>query len=209
MTVLGIGWLKILSWYLAVGVILCAGFYIKGQFTKAAPEVEVDSGSWLVLPPPVKPRAMLLRSGETILGLLVLVSIWPILIWWIVKQKWFTVRPLEPAEFAVLGEHLREVLSIESIETDAKVFDPLGAVPAVPFGHLNPAWERLKSGMQPGDEISTFVASWKSYGVMRELSGFAIVRAGKSVNFWVMGQKIPALSVSTIGTSNGSSTFNS
>ncbi|TRZ55978.1 MAG: hypothetical protein D4S02_16675 [Rhodocyclaceae bacterium] len=190
MTVLGIGWLEILSWYLAVGVILCAGLFIKGQYTKAAPEVEADSGSWLVLTPPVKPRAMLLRLGEYVFALLVFVSIWPILIWWIVKQKWFTVRPLKPAEFAVLREHLQEVLSIESIETDAKVFDPLGAVPAVPFGHLNPAWERLKAGMQPGDEISTFVASWKSYGVMWELSGFAIVRAGKSVNFWVMGQKI-------------------
>lgn len=209
MTVLGIGWLEILSWYLAVGVILCAGLYIKGQFTKAAPEVEADSGSWLVLPPPVKPRAMLLRLGGDIFCLLVLISIWPILIWWMVEQKWFKVQPSEPAKFTVLRVHLREVLSIESIETDAKVFDPLGAVPAVPFGHLNPAWEKLKATMQPSDEVSTFVASWKSYGVMWELSGFAIVRAGESVNFWVMGQKIPALSISTIGTLNGSSHFNS
>jgi len=209
MTVLGIGWLEILSWYLAVGVILCAGLYFEGQFTKAAPEVEAGSGSWLVLPPPVKPRAMLLRLGEIVFGLLVLVSIWPILIWWLVKRKWFTLRPLEPTKLTVLREHLREVLSIESIETDARVFDPLGAVPTVPFGHLNPVWERLKAGMQPGDEISTFVASWKSYGVMWELSGFAIVRAGESVNFWVIGQKIPALSISTIGTSNGSSSYNS
>ena len=203
MIVLGLGWLEILFWYLVVGVILCAGTYTMSRFAKAAPEVEADSGSWLVLPPPVKPRAMLLRLGEIVFGLLVLASIWPILIWWIVKQKWFTVKPLEPAKFAVLREHLQEVLSIESIEANAKVFDPLGAVPTVPFGHLNPAWEKLKAGMQPGDEISSFVASWKSYGVMWELSGFAIVRAGEPVNFWVMGQKKITPNAAPVSASRG------
>jgi hypothetical protein len=107
-----------------------------------------------------------------------------------VYEKLFTVPLPAPPEFKVTREHLREVQSIESIETGARVFDPLGAVPDLPFGHLNAAWEKLKSGMQPGDTVATFIAPWEEFGVMWKRSGYAVVRAGEPVNFWMTGEKI-------------------
>lgn len=88
-------------------------------------------------------------------------------------------------EFKVTRQHLRETLSIESIETGARITDPLGDVPDLPFGHLNAAWKQLKVGMQQGDQISTFVAPWEECGVMWEHSGYAVVRAGEAASFWV------------------------
>lgn len=189
MTMLGIGWLEILSWYMAAGVILYSVTYIKKRLADAASDKDEDSDGWLILPA-LTPRERLLRFLEPIIAFPVCVAIWPIAVLWMVEGKRFSERLPEPVEFKVTREHLREVLPVGSIEADRRVFDPLGAVPDLPFGHLNPAWEKLKAGMQPGDEVSTFLAPWKSYGVMWELSGFAIVRAGESVNFWVMGQKI-------------------
>jgi len=189
MTVLGIGWVEILSWYVAVGVILCSVTYLKKQLADSASNRDEDSGGWLILPA-LTPRERSLRFLEPIVAFLVCVAIWPIFAWLMVEGGWFSERLPEPVEFKVTREHLREVLPVSSIEADSRVFDPLEAVPDLPFGHLNSSWEKLKAGMQPGDEISTFLASWKSHGVMWELSGFAIVRAGDAVNFWIMGQKM-------------------
>jgi hypothetical protein len=36
----------------------------------------------------------------------------------------------------------------------------------------------------------TFIAPWEECGVMWERSGYAVVRGGEPVNFWVTGEKI-------------------
>ena len=63
--------------------------------------------------------------------------------------------------------------------------DPLGAVPDLPFGHLNAAWEKLKAGMRPGDTVAVFVAHWEEDGVMWERRGYAVIRGGEEASFWV------------------------
>lgn len=189
MTLPDVSWLEGVSWYVAVGVVLISFTYIKSRLVDAAKKTEEVSGQWLDIPTSTR-RKRISTLLELFVGFVVCVAIWPILVYWMVEVKWFTVQHPAPPEFKVTREHLREVLSIESIETGARVTDPLGAVPDLPFGHLNAAWEKLKADMQPGDTVATFIAPWEEYGVMWERSGYAIVHAGETVNFWVTGEKI-------------------
>lgn len=189
MTLLDISWLEGVSWYVAVGAVLISVSYIKMRLAEAAKKPKELSGQWLVVPALTR-RERVSRSLEPFVAFVACVAIWPVLVCLMVNARWFTERLPGPAEFKITREHLREVLSIESIETGARITDPLGAVPDLPFGHLNAAWEELKAGMQPGDTVATFIAPWEECGVMWECSGYAVVRAGNAVNFWVMGQKI-------------------
>lgn len=47
-------------------------------------------------------------------------------------------------------------MNIADIECANMVDDPLGAVPAVPFGHLNPAWLHLKDQQKSGGAFWSF-----------------------------------------------------
>ncbi|TSA14898.1 MAG: hypothetical protein D4R79_02370 [Comamonadaceae bacterium] len=180
-----ISWLEGVSWYVAAGAALISFTYIRKRLADAAKKTEEPSGQWLGSPALTR-RERLSRSLEPFGLFAVGVAIWPIFVWVMVYEKLFTVPLPPPPQFKVTREHLRDVLSIESIETDTRVTDPLGAVPDLPFGHLNPAWERLKTGMQPGDQISTFIAPWEEFGITWERGGYAVVRSGEVASFWVM-----------------------
>jgi hypothetical protein len=184
-----ISWLEGVSWYVAAGVALISFTYIRKRLADAAKKTEEPSGQWLGSPA-LTPRERLSRSLEPFCLFAVGVAIWPIFVWVMVYEKLFTVPLPAPPEFKVTREHLRDVLSIESIETGARVIDPLGAVPDLPFGHLNPAWERLKTGMQPGDQISTFIAPWEEFGIRWERRGYAVVRGGEAASFWMMRERL-------------------
>lgn len=83
----------------------------------------------------------------------------------------------KPKEFAVDLRDLREELTIAQIEASERVVDPLGAVPDLPFGHLNPAWRAFVAELRPGDRVHAFSARWDSVwdGWVR-LSGYAVLR---------------------------------
>ena len=72
---------------------------------------------------------------------LILISslIWPVLLLLPLLERPFEAAAPIP-EFAVTGDHLLESLTVAEIEARERVSDPLGAVPDLPFGHLNTAW---------------------------------------------------------------------
>ena len=49
---------------------------------------------------------------------------------------------------------------IPEIEVEEIVSDPLGAVPAAPFGHMNWKWEEFKVSVTPGTAVWRFSYSW-------------------------------------------------
>ncbi|WVM93015.1 hypothetical protein ULG90_02285 [Halopseudomonas pachastrellae] len=53
-------------------------------------------------------------------------------------------------EFAVTEDHLLESLTVAEIEARERVADPLGAVPDLPFGHLNTAWQEFLAECEEG-----------------------------------------------------------
>ncbi len=70
-------------------------------------------------------------------------------------------------------------LTKEKIESEEVVEDPLGGVPALPFGHLNKCWSDLLAQMQAEDELWSFKSKWDgSWGRSEIRSGYVIVRAG-------------------------------
>lgn len=79
-------------------------------------------------------------------------------------------------EFAVTRKDLQAALSIQEIEAREMVFDPLGAVPNVPFGHLNAEWVRFIEGVRTEDRLWSFSSHWTKCGHKRLLQGYVIVR---------------------------------
>ena len=99
--------------------------------------------------------------AEAILLVLLIVPFWPVIVFVKVKQI-ISAEPDSTATdkpvFAVARSELLEQLSIDEIEQREKVVDPLGAVPDLPFGHLNAAWKKFLEVMEPQDSIWTFSA---------------------------------------------------
>lgn len=117
--------------------------------------------------------------GPTLLGLLV-VPFWPVLFFFEMKSRFFgeaSRSPLEEPEFAVTRNDLLTQLSVQEIEQLEMVFDPLGAAPNVPFGHLNAAWKKFCEGLEPIDSLWSFTAPWTSAWGSKDIrQGYVIVR---------------------------------
>jgi len=79
-------------------------------------------------------------------------------------------------EFAVEKAHLQERLSVQDIENREFVFDPLGAVPNLPFGHLNVAWKKFIEDCTENDELWSFSAQWKNYGENELREGYVLIK---------------------------------
>jgi len=115
-------------------------------------------------------------------GLLMIIS-WPYAIYIHVKsqQKEAIVEDEEeipgPPAFAVEMKDLLEQSTRQEIEAKEIIFDPLGAVPNVPFGHLNASWQKFIANLESGDTLWTFSAPWNITWYEPETRfGYAIVR---------------------------------
>ncbi len=93
-------------------------------------------------------------------------------------------RP-KPA-FKIVPRDLGQTLSIEAVEAHERVEDPLGAVPALPFGHLNPAWVQFKAGLAPGSQLSHFSKVHKD-GIKERYVGYAEVGNGPVTRWFFTG----------------------
>jgi hypothetical protein len=99
--------------------------------------------------------------------------------WWDERQA--EIRRKEDV-FKVQRQHLLERLTVAQIEAREMVEDPLQAVPALPFGHLNAAWCDLVAGLAPGDECWSFSAQWSGDWRGPELrTGYVVWRRRKAV----------------------------
>jgi hypothetical protein len=86
-----------------------------------------------------------------------------ILLWPLAVAFWvsaFRPKPEKPARvpdpedaFDIKSAYLLRTVTAAEAESQAVLTDPLGRVPALPFGHLNPGWVRLLTQMQEGDAL--------------------------------------------------------
>jgi hypothetical protein len=117
------------------------------------------------------------------LGSVFIVIAWPVAIYLKAKEL-FPGRNSESGdterEFSVDSEHLLERLSVQAIEQREIVPDPLGAVPALPFGHLHDAWDRFVNDLPEGAEVWSFSSNWENRWGQKELrKGYVAVHDGK------------------------------
>ena len=166
--------MKPLTWYLGVGVVVLVLMMVSHRFFgKDYPDslsavLEKERPFWF----------MLLEESILVLLIVLLSPFWPILV---VKKLIDTFHkkpdqtPEDEREFAVELVHLKEQISIEEIEQREIVFDPLGAVSDLPFGHLHSAWQKLLSQMEENETIWTFETIWTPwYGSKELMIGYAV-----------------------------------
>jgi hypothetical protein len=162
--------------YLAMGVVVCAGIFFalhfaKGRNPRAEGKTETrespapkHSSRW----PGFKDRVIV----PVLVASLVIVF-WPVALYWKVKDQASSEETEQPAgqrAFRVARKDLLKRLALEDIERDEMLQDPLGAVPNLPFGHLNPAWQKFKSCLLPDDEVWAFAAVRPSDGGRKNIA---------------------------------------
>jgi hypothetical protein len=130
------------------------------------------------------------------LAALAIVLAWPVALYRMGKEflanREAPDLPEEKSEFKVEREHLQELLTISQIEAREAVEDPLGAVPKLPFGHLNAGWKRFIEGARADEELWSFTAHWKTaWGREWFRSGYVIVRDGAPTRHFLTALKDP------------------
>lgn len=106
------------------------------------------------------PRVKWARVAGQLLMYPLILLIWPVVIWFLILDQCFSKKtdwkPDPEAAFNCRRQHLIRVVLPEAAEAKAKVIDPLGRVPNLPFGHLNAGWCALLAGRQVGDTLWYF-----------------------------------------------------
>ena len=143
-----------LYWYLGVGVCIVLPFVVRSRILKKD-DLPTANDLLEALQPERKSLWYRLRSNvlaPLLTGLLV-VPFWPFVVYLKVQDMVLgkhEASNLEEPKFAVVRADLLERVSIAEIEQCERVFDPLSAVPDLPFGHLNTAWKQFCEGMERG-----------------------------------------------------------
>ncbi len=91
--------------------------------------------------------------------------IWPLVLFAILYELyvWYRKKLAERyhSQFVLKPEHICGSSTIDEAESQALIEDPLGRVPALPFGHLNAQWKWFLAKGQPGFELKRAFCSGK------------------------------------------------
>ncbi len=190
--------LTILMYYMAIGAVVFVSLLVRGRlhrseqaplsFSRATEEETWKSrlANFFLIPLAV---------------VFIFVPMWPLMLtielnlpwhkfkFWTSKaardMPWTT--PYEEPEFSVRKEDLIEKLSRELVEAREMVIDPLDAVPALPFGHLNAAWTEFTVELDPGCELWSFQRHWQTQYRNNVFEGYVALRADKIGPHFVSG----------------------
>lgn len=174
-----------LYWYLGIGAVFLAVIFISHQLTKSPDDSRLND--LLLASDPRRDRwwwKPLNNVIVPILAALMVLTVWPIAIYWKAKEMIDAHRPKNeepPKEFAVTRDHLQKQWTVAEIETAEVVVDPMGAAPRTPFGHLNPAWETFKQSILEGDQLWSFSAPWTSEWGREEVRDGYVVLRGETI----------------------------
>ena len=172
-----------LYWYLGIGVAVLAVVFSAHRLTKKDEPESLHDLLDAVNPDRKKLSYRILNNVVApVLAAVAVVVVWPAALYMKGKEIFGkkSVSALdEEREFAVERSHLQERLTVLQIEAREAVTDPLGAVPDLPFGHLNAAWKTFAEGVGADDELWSFTAPWQTTWGRREVrTGYVVVRGG-------------------------------
>ena len=172
-----------LYWYLGIGVAVLAVVFGAHQLTKKDEPESLRDLLDAVNPDRKKLSYRILNNVVApVLAAVAVVVVWPAALYMKGKEI-FGKKSLSALnaerQFAVERSHLQERLTVLQIETREVVTDPLGAVPDLPFGHLNAAWKTFVEGVGADDELWSFSAPWQpNWGSKEIRTGYVVVRGG-------------------------------
>lgn len=172
-----------LYWYLGIGVVVLVVAYLAHRLSVKKEE----SNIYAILDPldPVRDkwhRKLIEKILVPLLTVILMPLMWPVVIYW--KAEELILGKPAPSKFedkvlVVNQSDLIKRISVPEIEVIEMVIDPLGAVPSLPFGHMNTAWEKFKVNAQVEDEIWTFESEWDRGWFKRECRGYAVLRGNE------------------------------
>lgn len=183
-------WLNCLLVYSVIGVLVLLVIPAINGFLKKQKGKESESATFRSFLES-KPTTLGDKFLEWFLAPLVAISLfilgWPFLIYLAFKEHLSPTQPYVEKVFLVEKGHLGNPVDVSEVEAKQMVFDPLGAVPDLPFGHLNSAWGEFNDQMEDGDRLWTFSAEWESDWGRAELrDGYVIVKPDASVGAFFM-----------------------
>lgn len=170
-----------LIWYLAIGAVLLLVILISHVLSTKS-----ESGFTRGMKSAIHPERetlhyeLLENVVVPLLAAMLVLVFWPAAIYMKANEILLAKKNLTPEKKigSVLKDDLVRQMTVDEIELQERVIDPMGAVPDIPFGHLNTTWLRFKGNMEPQDSIWTFSARRTSDWERREiLEGYVIVRA--------------------------------
>ena len=172
-----------LYWYLGIGAAVLAVVFGAHRLTKKDEPESLHDLLDAVNPDRKKLSYRILNNVVApVLAAVAVVVVWPAALYMKGKEIFGkkSVSALdEEGEFAVERSHLQKRLTVLQIEARELVTDPLGAVPDLPFGHLNAAWKTFAEGVGADDELWSFTAPWQTTWGRREVrTGYVVVRGG-------------------------------
>ncbi|CAK0768000.1 conserved hypothetical protein [Gammaproteobacteria bacterium] len=182
--------------YLAVGVVLAVK-YISNLLSQS-PELKFKADRRSRMRPEsdkLSDKIFTYFISPLLVAILILIA-WPTVIYYKVKKMLlkmlleYAYQQYKPKAFFVSRNDLLQQISVEEIELQERVSDPLNAVPDLPFGHLNKAWNRFLKKRRKGDEIWTFSANRTSERGWKELrAGYVLVRPKSVGPYFLMTRK--------------------
>jgi hypothetical protein len=174
--------------YLGAGLVYCLGVLIWNRTRrKSAISLALEN-----INRPMKWSDQLLeRFIAPLLGVTLFVLGWPLVIWYMYKGKRDEEREAQrkkDALFRVLPHDLRSPTTIEDVESANYVSDPLGAIPDLPFGHLNAVWADFLARRPADAELWHFACDWQSeWRTVFKRQGYVWV-SGEKLNPWMLTQ---------------------
>jgi hypothetical protein len=172
-----------LYWYLGVGAAVLAIVFGAHRLMKEHESESIREILDAVNPERKKLSYRILNNFVgPVLAAVAIVVVWPVAIYMKGKEvfsKKGSSALQEEREFAVERAHLHEPLTVPQIEAREVVEDPLGAVPNLPFGHLNEAWKTFTEGVAADEELWSFTAPWQTTWGRKEIrTGYVVVHGG-------------------------------
>lgn len=174
-------WRQVLYWYVGIGLALGI-VMLPVALLKKRKDSLADSITDAIYP---ERRTPWYRFRERVLLPLLILPLlglaWPIVAVILGLDAWRNrksqrVTLPEEAPECTSGD-LIEAVQVATVEASEHINDPLGAVPAVPFGHLHAAWLAFLDKRQPDEELWRYQATHpRSWGGPETRRGYAWVR---------------------------------
>lgn len=182
-TMLPMDWVKYFLMYSSPGALLCIYLLADGWLKRSS---DFEERLMWILGNETNFKEKLNEVFVIIFALLFALIAWPILLFWIIKEKRAetAVRAWQALpNFMCSNEYLTAKVTPTEAETMNIFTDPFGGVPAIPFGHLNKGWSNfLAKAVHQDDELWTFyIPKGSKAGKFKlatnaEIRGLAIIR---------------------------------
>jgi hypothetical protein len=150
--------------YLGIGVVVLIAVFVQHRLSSDSDLL--FSKKSILEANPGKNKVWLIFASTVLVPVLAVVGIvalWPLLIAMFVQDRRLLQERRKFENYPDFGVQHKDLLTrheLAEIEAKERVMDPMHAVPEIPFGHLNPAWNSFLKTMADGDMLWSFRSHW-------------------------------------------------